>query len=119
MFTGGVFLVWTRSRLQNNIVHGNVSPIVAVPFPSLCCFNDNLKCKHTHQDKSLFVWFVYGFSSHTRIFHSYEDVIITGDGLQILTNARHSWHLSSEGSLACHIYCDTEYPLIMVISEDP
>ena len=29
------------------------------------------------------------------------------------------WPLSSEGSLACQIYCDTEHPLTMVISEDP
>ena len=45
---------------------------------------------------------------------------ITGEGLQILTNyARHSWPLSSEGSLACHIYCDTGHPFIMVIARGP
>ena len=33
-----------------------------------------------------------------RIFHSYGDVSIAGEGLQILTYARHSWPLSSEGS---------------------
>ena len=27
---------------------------------------------------------------------------MTGEGLQILTYARHLWPLSSEGSLACH-----------------
>ena len=43
-----------------------------------------------------------------RIFHSYGDVTITGEGLQ-----------SSEGSLACHTNCDTGHPFIMVISEDP
>ena len=42
-----------------------------------------------------------------------------GEGLQILTNARHSWPLSSEGSLACHTYCDTGHPFIVVISENP
>ena len=31
-----------------------------------------------------------GLSSHSRIFHSYGDVTITGEGLQILTYARHS-----------------------------
>ena len=36
--------------------------------------------------------------------------------LQILTNAR---PLSSEGTLACHTYCDTVHSVIMVISEDP
>ena len=59
------------------------------------------------------------FFSHSRFFHSYGDVTITGEGLQILTYARHSWPLSSEGSLACHTYCDTGHPFIMVISEDP
>ena len=40
-------------------------------------------------------------------------------GQQNLTYARHSWLLSSEGSLACHTYCDTGTLFIMVISEDP
>ena len=35
-----------------------------------------------------------------------------------LTYTRHSRQLSSEGSLACHTYCDTWHPFIMVISED-
>ena len=45
--------------------------------------------------------------------------INAGEGLQILTYARHSWPLSSEGSFTCHTYCDTGLPFIMVISEDP
>ena len=45
---------------------------------------------------------VWSLSSHSRIFHSYGDVTIPGEGLQILTYARHSWPLSSEGSLASH-----------------
>ena len=52
----------------------------------------------------------------TTDFHSFGDV--TGEGLQILTYDRHSWPLSSEGSLTCHTYCDTGLPFIMVISED-
>ena len=60
-----------------------------------------------------------GFSSHSGICHSYRDVTITGDGLKILTNARHSWPLSIEGSVACHTYCNTGHPFIMLISEDP
>ena len=43
----------------------------------------------------------------------------TGEGLQILTFAWHSWPLSSEGSLACHTYCDTGHPFLMVISKHP
>ena len=35
--------------------------------------------------------FVRGLSSHSRIFHSYADVTITGEGLQILTYARHQF----------------------------
>ena len=50
-----------------------------------------------------FFCFVWGFSSHSRIFHSYGDVTITNEGLQILTYARHSWPLSNECSLACGI----------------
>ena len=42
-------------------------------------------------------------------------VTITGEGLQILTYAWHLLPLSSEGSLACHTYCDTGHPFIMVM----
>ena len=49
---------------------------------------------------------------------SYGDVTNKGEGLQIMTYTRHSLPLSSEGSLACHNYCDTGHPFIMVISED-
>ena len=58
-----------------------------------------------------------GFIVPLENFHSYGDVIISGEGLQILTYARHSRPLSSEGSLACHTYCG--HPFIIVISEDP
>ena len=53
---------------------------------------------------SLFVYF-WGFSFHSRIFHSYGNVTITREGQQILTYASHSWTLRSEGSLACYTYC--------------
>ena len=59
------------------------------------------------------------FVPHENKFHSYGVVTITGDGLQILTYARQIWPLSSEGSLACHTYCDTGHPFLMVISEYP
>ena len=42
--------------------------------------------------------FIWSFSSHSRIFHSFGDVTITGEGLQMLTYARHFWPSSSEGS---------------------
>mgnify|MGYP003691732393 CR=1 FL=1 len=37
--------------------------------------------------------FVWGFSSHSRIFHSYGDVTITGEGLQIFNR---------DHCLSCH-----------------
>ena len=65
-----------------------------------------------------FCLFFWSFSSHSRIFHSFRDVTIAIEELQILTYARQLWPLSSEGSLACHTYCDTGNLFIMVISED-
>ena len=62
--------------------------------------------------------FVCSLSSQSRMFHWFGNVTITGEGLQILTTDRHSLSLSSEGSLACHTYCDTRHSFIMVISED-
>ena len=47
--------------------------------------------------------FVWGFSSNSRIFYSYGDATNTGEGLQILTYARHSWPLSSEGLSVPHL----------------
>ena len=44
------------------------------------------------------------------------DVTITSDGLQLLTYARQSWPLSSDGSLACQVVCDMGQPFIMVNS---
>ena len=51
------------------------------------------------------------------MFHSYGDVTINGEGLQILTYTQHS--MSRKGSLAWHTYCDAEHSHVMVISEDP
>ena len=59
------------------------------------------------------------FFKETKMFiHWYGDVTISGEGLQILTFTRYSWPLNSEGSLACHTYCDTGHPFKLVISED-
>ena len=55
----------------------------------------------------------------SRIFRSFGNVIIAGEGLQILTYAQHLRSLSNEVFLACHAYCDTGHQFIMVISEDP
>ena len=55
----------------------------------------------------LFVCFL-AVDRPTREFSTHMDYFtITGGGLRFLTYARHSWLLSSEGSLACHTYSDT------------
>ena len=59
------------------------------------------------------------FLCHLRIFHSYGDVKLADEGLQILTYARHSRPLNSESSFACHTFCDTRHLFIMVISVNP
>ena len=64
-------------------------------------------------------WLVWDFSSHSRIFHSFGNVTIAGEGLQTVTYARQLWPLSSQGSLTCNTYCDTSQPFIVVMSEDP
>ena len=57
---------------------------------------------------------IWNLSSHSRNFHSYGDITIDGEGLlQILTYTRRSWPFSSEGSLACHPYCDTGLTFII------
>ena len=67
---------------------------------------------------SLIVLFVWGLSPHSKSLYSYGDVTIALKGCKFFTYARHSMPLSSEDSLACHTYCDTWHPSIMVISED-
>ena len=57
--------------------------------------------------------------STQEIFTHIGDVTSTTEGLQILTYARHSFPWSNEGSLACYTHCDTGYPYIMIISDDP
>ena len=65
-----------------------------------------------------FCLFVWNFSSLSSIFHWFGDSTIAGEWLHILTFSRHLWALSSEGSLACHTYCDMGQLFTMVISED-
>ena len=60
----------------------------------------------THTKSHMYDYCLFGVFRPTReFFYSFGDVTITGEGLQILTNARHLWPLSSEGSLACQTYC--------------
>ena len=43
--------------------------------------------------------FVWRFTSQSRMFHSFGDVVITGVGLPIFTFTWHAWPLSNEGSM--------------------
>ena len=61
--------------------------------------------------------FIWGFTSLSRMFHSYGDITINDEGAS--NYDLYSAHMASEGSLAWHTYCDTGHPFIMVISEDP
>ena len=56
-----------------------------------------------------FCVFVWSISAYSRTFHSCWDVTFAGEGLQTLTYTRHSWPLSSEGSLTCHTHCGLSF----------
>ena len=82
-----------------------------VTFPS----GKNIYLRKTYATKYLFrEQLLFGVYRPTREFFTDGVVIITGEGLQVLIYARQSWPLSSEGSLACHTYCVTGHPFIMV-----
>ena len=53
--------------------------------------------------------FFSSFSFHSRIFHSFEEITIAGEGLHIFTYARHLRPLRRKGSLACHTYWASVY----------
>ena len=61
----------------------------------------------------------WSFVPLQNFFYSDGNVNFTDEALQILTYNRHSRPLISEGSLACHTYCDRGDPFIIVMSEDP
>ena len=73
---------------------------------------------HTMAHVRLFVCLLvclFGVFRPTREFFTHFAV----EGLQILTYALPLWPFSSEGSIACHNFCDTGHPFIMVISKNP
>ena len=57
------------------------------------------KCTHFSNYRLSFVW---SFSSHSIFFHSFGDITIAGEGLQILTYARHLWRFFSVLHLRWH-----------------
>ena len=69
--------------------------------------------------KKMFVFFLFGVFGPTREFFTQwhmETSPLSVKGCKFWPCS--FWPLSSVGSLACHTYCDTGYPFIMVISED-
>ena len=82
-------------------------------------FLDNIQTKQNLFTTFDFFLFVWGLSSHSKSFHSYGDVIITGEGLQVFDLCSALMVMSSKDSLACHTYSDEGYTFIMVNSEDP
>ena len=84
---------------RRTIIERNIPPCLYI----FCC-----KCMSVvnrfFESSFLFVC-LFVCLDFSRIFHSYGDVTITGEGLIIFTYARHLWPLSSESSLACHAYC--------------
>ena len=59
--------------------------------------------------KDIFVWHCL---SHTKIFHSFGDVIIAGEELQSFNFTRHIWPLSSE-VFQPQILCHLAFPRIL------
>ena len=76
--------------------------IVESKYKMICCLEsrESKTCEMDMMGK-FFVWFLGDFMSNFRIFQSFEEVTIAGEGLQILTHARRAWPLNSESSLRC------------------
>ena len=89
----GIDLVWKISIKISNQMYATYFLIRTWSLHSLKQF---FKCNTNNKLKE-FCLFVCSFSFHSRIFHSFGQVIIADKGLQILTYARHLWPLSSEG----------------------
>ena len=64
-----------------------------------------------------FCFVCLGFFYHSKSFNSFGEPVKGYKFWPILHTHGHC-KLNSEGSLTCHIYCDTGQPFIMVISED-
>ena len=79
------YYIWSGKFCRNLTPHFSIRVIV-------CAI-------HIWLISSSLILFVWGFSSHSRIFHSYGDVIITSEELQVLNCTRRSWLLSNQGFL--------------------
>ena len=85
---------------------------------SFCYLKTWVRCMDFLQKMSICL-FVWGVSSHSRIFHSYGEFTMTGEGLQIfylcsaLMTIKQWWFFN----MPHHLWHGL--PFIMVISEDP
>ena len=79
-------------------------------------------------DIKIWVWFFKRWLSTSRCLFVCLGFFVPLENFSLIWRLHHyRWmapnfylhSMSSEGSLACHTYCDTEHPFIMVISEDP
>ena len=86
--------VCQKSSYQHNNKHPHKPHTCGVKVYFTCMCD-----KHCFIPRVIFFGGEEGGSSHSRVFHSYGDVIIAVEGQHIiLTYAQHSWSLSSKGS---------------------
>ena len=81
-----------------------------------------VSCQGTgHTSKTGFFVFFFCFCPTQKFFTCMETSPLPGKGCKFLPmlGTHGHWSSSIEGSFACHTYCDTRYPFITVISEDP
>ena len=67
---------------------------------NLVCLFDDVDCCSLSPRLVCLIVCLFGVFVPLENFHSYGYVTIANEGLQILTYVRHTWPLSSEGSLA-------------------
>ena len=103
---------WQKYVKVDLIIRNRAHKVIPIPRLLLGLLKRNDNWILTKDNPSCMWLIVYCLSSHSRIFHSYGDVTITGERLQILTYTRRLRPLSSEGSLACHTCCDTGHPFL-------
>ena len=72
-----------------------------------------------NSNKIVCLFGVFRPTQYSYPIHSYEDVTITGEELNILKYAFELWPFSSEGPSVWHTYCDTGHLFMIVISDDP
>jgi hypothetical protein len=77
-----------------------ISQLVVVP---------NLVKDYMLKDIVFLSFFVYCFTSRSRIFHLHGNITIAGEGCKVQACARRSGTLSWEGSLPCHTYCGPQF----------